>query len=442
VSSRDARSGALDGPSPPAAGGVGVEILAPLLALLGLCISAYLTALQQRVLIGDLSFGAACGAVGGDCDAVVASRWGTLLGLPVSAWGTAYYAVAGTLSLAIVLLRREDTPAFARSLLWLAAAALLFDAYLGFAMWRRLERLCVACVATYAINLALFAIAWRCCSRLRPERTALGALLPSLHVLLRPADPLYYREVLKAFLAGLAALGIAAPLAQGLLAARGADERERAGLESLIGYLREVEPVAIASEGRPARGPEDAPLTLVLFLDLLCEQCRLASRYLDIVAAGRAETLRIVALGFPIDARCNEHARDAGADLHPGACWLAQGAECAHRLGRYWAFHDAVFSGNEPVRSEAVVEYAIRAGLEPAAFQACLSDPAVAGAVRADIATARSLGVRATPTLFLNGRPVVGALKPRLLEAALATVEELPVTEAQRPSAAPGTRSR
>jgi len=426
VSERGAPTAAIREPLTPAAARGGIEVLAPLLALVGLCLSAYLTALHHRLLVGDLSLGAACGAiVGGDCNSVVASRYGSLLGLPVSAWGMAYYAVAGTLSLAIVLLRREDTPAFAKSLLWLAAAAVLFDVYLGLVMWRRLERLCAACVTTYPINLALLAIAWRCRSRLPPAPAALGMLLPSLRVLLRPADPLYYREVLKGFLAGLAVLGCAVPLAESLLAARSADERERAGVESLLAYLRGVDPVEIATEGRPARGPEDAPLTLVLFLDLLCEQCRLASRYLEIVAVGRPEALRVVALGFPIDARCNEHAREAGGDLHPGACWLAQGAECAHRLGRFWAFHDAVFSGDEAVRSEAIVEYAIRAGLDSAAFQACLADPAAGDAVRADIATARSLGVRATPTSFVNGRPVVGALKPRMLEAALAAVADL-----------------
>lgn len=420
-----ARGGAPPEPSRPRPG-IGVEVLAPLLALAGLSLSAWLTALHHRLLVGDLSLGAACGAVpGGDCHSVVASPWGTLLGLPVSAWGMAYYAVAGTLSLALVLLRREDAPAFARSLLWITAAAVLYDAYLGFVMWRRLERLCPACVATYPINLALLAIAWRARARLPRAAAGPGALAPSLRVLVRPADPHYYREVLKAFLVGLAALGSVAPLAESALAARSVAEREQARVESLLAYLRGAEPARVETAGRPARGPEGAPLELVVFEDLLCEQCRLASRYLEIVSASRRDSLRIVALAWPIDSRCNERARETGADLHPGACWLAQGAECAHRLGRFFAFRDAVFAGDEPVRPESVVDYATRAGLDPAAFEECLSDPETAAAVRSDIATGRSLGVDATPTIFVNGRAVVGALTPRMLEAALAAAGDL-----------------
>jgi protein-disulfide isomerase/uncharacterized membrane protein len=400
--------------------------LAPLLALAGFGLSAYLTALHHRLLVGDLSLGAACSAVaGGDCHSVVASPWGTLLGLPVSAFGMAYYAVAGTLSLAIALLRREDTPAFVAGLVGLVAAALAADAWLGLAMWR-IGRLCVLCAATYAINLALFAIALRCRARIAGAPARVGDLLPSVRILARPADPLYYREALKLFLALLALGGIAAPLGQSLLASRSAEERERSQVEGLLAYLRRVEPLDVATDGQPARGPEDAPLTLVVFLDFLCEQCRLASRYLDIVAASRADTLRIATRNFPVDARCNELAKGEGRDLHPGACWLAQGAECAHRLGRYWAFHDAVFAGDEAVRPESVAEYAARAGLDPAEFDACLGDERIRAAVEADIAAARALGVSATPTTFLDGRPVVGALKPSLLEAALAAIAEVP----------------
>lgn len=260
-------------------------------------------------------------------------------------------------------------------------------------------------------------------------------------MLVRPADPLYYREVLKAFLAGLALVAGAAPLAESARAVRSANEREGERVEGLVAYLRGEQPVEVPTAGRPARGSAAAPLTLVVFLDFLCEQCRLASRYLDLVAADRPESLRVVARHFPIDSRCNEHAQEAGADLHPGACWLAQGAECAHRAGRFWAFHDAVFAGEEAVRPESVVDYAIRAGLDPAAFQACLSDPEVGASVREDIATGHALGVRATPTTFVNGRPVVGALEPRMLEAALTALDAAPDPGPLRSAAARGARS-
>ena len=117
--------------SPP-----GVELLLPLLCLVGLCVSTYLTLLHYGLLLGDLSLGGVCGGgTWGDCNSVIASRYGKLLSLPISIWGMWYYIAAGTLSLAIVLLRRQDTPPFLCALLWLTTGALLFDAYLAWAMW-------------------------------------------------------------------------------------------------------------------------------------------------------------------------------------------------------------------------------------------------------------------------------------------------------------------
>jgi len=168
------------------------------------------------------------------------------------------------------------------------------------------------------------------------------------------------------------------------------------------------------------RGPECAPITIVVFSDFLCEQCRLASRYLDIVAANHRDSVRIFYANDPADQECNP-----GADrsLHPGACEVARAAECAHRQGRFWAFHDAVFGDPEKAGAEKIAAYAARAGLDATALDACRSEDGPATAVRAEIALARAAGVGSTPTIFVNGRGLVGALKPWMLEAA---IEALP----------------
>jgi len=171
----------------------------------------------------------------------------------------------------------------------------------------------------------------------------------------------------------------------------------------------------------PARGPERAPLTVVVFSDFLCEQCKRGSGYLDIVAAGHRDALRIVHVSYPADQSCNPYAEKT---LHPGACDVARVAACAGRQGRFWEFHDAVFGDPGKVRPDSLYAYAARAGLDRPALEACVASGDSATGLPAEIALARSVGVTATPTFFFNGRRVVGALKPWMLEAALQALLE------------------
>ncbi len=414
---------------PVARAGADLEMLGPLLCLAGLGISLYLAAMHYAVLLGDLSLGGVCGGAG-DCNGVVSSRYGRLLGLPVSVWGAWYYLVAGTLASGLLIMRREDVPAFARALLWLTAAALAFDAYLGWAMAARLRAYCPLCLATYAVNLLILLAALRAVSRSRRLPSRLRSLLPSPAILLRPADPAYYREVLKLFLAALGGGASAMVLVLSLLVSGALSRREKAELATLLDYMARTPPTSIATAGLPVRGPDDAPITIVVFSDFLCEQCRLASRYLDVVAADHRDSLRIFYANYPADQECNPVAERT---LHPGACALARAAECAHRQGRFWAFHHAVFEDPGKVGAEKIATYAARAGLDTAAFDACRSEEGPSAAVRAEIALARSAGVGFTPTIFVNGRGLVGALKPRMLEAAIRAAGPLPPPEPPAP---------
>ena len=106
---------------------------------------------------------------------------------------------------------------------------------------------------------------------------------------------------------------------------------------------------------------------------------------------------------YPLDRDCNE---SLPRSTHPGACDLARGAICAHNQGKFEAYHDRVFSAedlHDPGVAE-VVRLAEEAGLNPAAMRGCLEDPATEDTLAAQIAEARRLDVRATPTLYVNGK--------------------------------------
>ena len=148
----------------------------------------------------------------------------------------------------------------------------------------------------------------------------------------------------------------------------------------------------------PSIGPEDAPITLIEFSDFECPYCRrwheqvytrLRQEYPDQV--------RIVFRDFPL------------SSLHPNAIPAAEAADCAYEQGAFWEFQDKLFSGEYELGSEAYTQYAEDLGLDTQNFQECVDTGRYNDEVMADFEYASNLGVRSTPTFFLNGIPLVGA---------------------------------
>ena len=86
-----------------------------------------------------------------------------------------------------------------------------------------------------------------------------------------------------------------------------------------------------------------------------------------------------------------------------------EAARCAGSLGRYWPYHDRLFAAQPAFERDDLIRYAVELGLDRAAFTRCVDERRFASAVEADVAQARGLGVRSTPTFLINGRPLVGA---------------------------------
>jgi uncharacterized membrane protein len=119
------------------------------LAGAGLAVSGYLTAVHY-----DASVPLACAHVGlVDCGAVLTSPESVWLGLPVSAWGMAWFGVA--LALGVRSLARDTLPLYRARLAWsvLGAAAVVYLVYTELLV---IGRLCLWCTAVHALVLALF----------------------------------------------------------------------------------------------------------------------------------------------------------------------------------------------------------------------------------------------------------------------------------------------
>jgi protein-disulfide isomerase len=160
---------------------------------------------------------------------------------------------------------------------------------------------------------------------------------------------------------------------------------------------------SIPLENAPLRGPVDAPVKVVEYSDFLCPFCRNLAQGLAQFVPQAGGRVAVYFKNFPLDQSCNERLRSS---THPGACWLALGAVCAHLQGRFDAYHDRVFSaeGLRHPQASDVLRLAEEAGLNAQAVGGCIDDPETRRVLREQIEEAHRLGVRATPTLYVNGK--------------------------------------
>jgi len=95
--------------------------------------------------------------------------------------------------------------------------------------------------------------------------------------------------------------------------------------------------------------------------------------------------------------------------MHRQALLAAEAGVAAAQQGKFWAFHDQVFAHPGKLARPDLEAYAQAAGLDVAAFRAALDDRRHRDAVAAEAADALALGVDGTPTMFVNGKAVVGS---------------------------------
>jgi len=148
------------------------------------------------------------------------------------------------------------------------------------------------------------------------------------------------------------------------------------------------------------KGRADAPVTVVEFSDFRCSFCRkfwketLPRIETEYVETGKVRFVyrHLVALGPP-------SARAAAA------------AECAAEQDRFWPYHDLLFEQAPSVTftDGGLRQYAKDAGLDPAAFDACLASRRHTERILSESEVARYLGATGTPTFLINGRLLIGA---------------------------------
>jgi protein-disulfide isomerase len=166
------------------------------------------------------------------------------------------------------------------------------------------------------------------------------------------------------------------------------------------------------------RGKPDAPVTLEEFGDFQCPPCGQFAGFAEELLKEYDSRLRVVFRNFPLPA--HEHAREA-----------AMAAEAAGFQGKFWEMHDTLYReqsawSTAPNTRELFESYAGTLGLDMDQFKKDMDSDKARQRVDSDHALGDSLGIKVTPTLFINKRPVEQQQKnPEGLRAAInAALEE------------------
>jgi protein-disulfide isomerase len=176
----------------------------------------------------------------------------------------------------------------------------------------------------------------------------------------------------------------------------------------------ESERKGLKTAGQPNFGPAGAPVTLVVFSDFQCPNCKEEAKLIhENIPKTFPNDVHVFFKDFPLET------------MHPWAKPAAIAGRCVFndQPAAFWDYHDWVYEHQTEITAEnlkqKVLGWAETKKVDTAKLGQCMDTKATEKDVDRSVAEGRSLGVSGTPTMFINGRPFTGALAWQNLEAVI-----------------------
>jgi protein-disulfide isomerase len=168
----------------------------------------------------------------------------------------------------------------------------------------------------------------------------------------------------------------------------------------------EVYKLAVGSS--PTKGGKLPKVTIVTFSEFQCPFCSRIKPTFDKILETYKDDVQIAFKNLPLP-------------MHSNAEGAAQAALAAHEQGKFWEMHDRLFANQQALDRPNLEKYAQELGLDMAKWKAFVDGNKGKEQIEADKAEAGRIGARGTPTSFVNGRKIEGALP---WESFKATIDE------------------
>lgn len=172
---------------------------------------------------------------------------------------------------------------------------------------------------------------------------------------------------------------------------------DQSAYSDLASAANRLESVRLVSLDDPTLGPKDAKVVVVEFSDFQCPFCSQVFPVVKELTKEYSDRVLFVYKDFPL------------IELHPQAVIAALAGQCALEQGKFWPMHDLMFTNQENLQEADLKKYAVQIGLNSLQFNSCLQSNKYLGRIQADFDLGLELGVKATPTFFINGRGFEGA---------------------------------
>lgn len=165
-------------------------------------------------------------------------------------------------------------------------------------------------------------------------------------------------------------------------------------------------PSVETGENDPQRieGNPNAPITIVEFGDYECPFCGRAEPTLMDLLKKYDGKVKLAFRDFPL------------SSIHPLAEEAAEASRCAEAQGKFWPMHNAMYADQSKLSEGDLIQTAAGLGLNKNAFTTCLKSGEFKAAIQRDVEAGQRAGVTGTPSFFINGRFVDGAVPEQQFE--------------------------
>lgn len=332
-----------------------------------------------------------------DCDAVSASAYSALLGIPLAAWGMVFNAILFMMILMSWLEWTDHPERLRRWTLLLSGTSFAASLVMGTISLVFMSNYCLFCIALYVLSAIIFI-------------ALLGILREPFWSNLKHDIPNLWSES-RGIIFSFAAIPLMAFLTHKIFTQNlGEGEVSKIVNQAVVEW--EVAPqVNFVAKPSLTKGPsaDEAAVTLVEFADFRCGHCKRASFTLDAFVNSHPD-VRFEFYSFPLDGACNEKINQASGL----SCRLAATVYCAEKDGKGWEMHDRIFEKQEVINGygttqeldKLLANEVTAAGLNWDSLLRCVNEPETTDAIKAQAKQGALANVMGTPTLFAEGRIV------------------------------------
>lgn len=376
-----------------------------ILAIAGLVISGYL--FFRHLALFDLSIGR-----GADfcsvifklcCDEVLKSPIANLLGIPLAGWGIIYYISILAMFLLGDFLKENFKEVSIEILLFTTSITAIISLIFILSFIINFIPFCPLCFIIHLINISLvFVVSKLLINPISDSYKSLFTRVKEFFVTKEPLPKETKSQIIPILLTIALGLIIYQWVFVQTQRVELLDEYSFDELHFFEEYGEEEFVEIPVSENNPTLGSADALVNMVIFSDFECPGCRKLSEQINGLLSKYKTELNIVFINYPLSTKCNSTLK---GDLHPNACLAAYAAEAANKQGKFWEYHDLLFSSEISSETNMYLEYAEELGLNISKFTYDLKTTAHDN-VSEDIELGNELGIDTTPTVYVNGKKV------------------------------------